>query len=182
MQPSNATAILLSARELTSPIRVTGAIGSLKAHLIAKFTTVSGHSPVIVLCPNDESAAELGSDLECLSEASEGQPLTVLHLPTWEQSPYSSIALSLKTRIARMSVLSSLTKKQPPHLIVTSIPASCQATLPDNIFLDHTMTLEVEGTVQSREAVIQRMLECGYLRVDPVEDPRTCARPTLPRI
>ena len=110
---SRAALIIRSTRELAEPVRVTGATQAALALLVARYRLrVRGH--VVVLCPNDDAASEFASDLETLSALIDRNPLLVCHFPTWEQSPYSPIAPSLRTRLARVAVLGHFCRKIPP--------------------------------------------------------------------
>src|SRR4051812_32529956 len=124
MLSSSIDSILRSSSELSEPVHVTGTTAPARALLIARFAlSILTHSKplIIVLCPNDDIASELCGDLETLTSLLDENPLRISHLPTWEQSPYSPIALSLRTRLVRLDVLSQLVKNAPPHILVTSI-------------------------------------------------------------
>src|SRR6185437_11376518 len=99
--------------------------------------------------------------------------------PTWEQSPYSPIAPSIRTRLERLKTLSLLSRYEPASqskpVIVTSLQALCQCTLPVETLSKYSIHCAREASIGSREALIARLLESGYLRVDPVEDPGTFA-------
>src|SRR3954471_20609912 len=123
--------ILRSTRELSEPIHVHGASRASLALLTARYAYETPEVTV-VLCADDDAAAEFASDLETLCALVDRNPVRVAHFPTWEQSPYSPIAPSLRTRLARVSVLSSLASSDSsaqPRVIVTSLAALCQATL-----------------------------------------------------
>jgi len=91
MKSSRISLILRSIQELGSPVRVSGTTPATAALLIVRLARESG-GPLVVLCPNDDSAVELATDLETLAALVERSPLLVCHFPTWEQSPYSPIA------------------------------------------------------------------------------------------
>jgi transcription-repair coupling factor (superfamily II helicase) len=187
---STTASIFRSASVLSEPIRVSGASISVKALLVARYAQTltqnqaldSEHepilrsrktNPIIVLCPNDEIAAEFCTDLECLSSTAEDAPCKARNFPTWDQSPYSPITLSLRTRHTRLMILSELVNDAPPSVIVTTLAASCQSTLPKNTFVDYTIFIQIDHSIQSREAFVARLVDAGYLRVDPVDDPGT---------
>ncbi|MEO5969551.1 MAG: DEAD/DEAH box helicase, partial [Bdellovibrionia bacterium] len=186
---STTASIIRSASALSESIRVTGASNSVKALLVARYaqtltqnkslnsdpvgSSSQKTNTIIVLCPNDDIASEFYEDLECLSATVEGNPCKANHFPSWDQSPYSPITLSLRTRLARLLTLSELVNDTPPSVVVTTIAASCQSTLPKKVFVDYTIFIQVDRSIQSREAFVQRLVEAGYLRVDPVDDPGT---------
>jgi transcription-repair coupling factor (superfamily II helicase) len=174
---SRISLIIRSAQELSEPVHAHGATQASMALLVARYAYESP-GVVVVLCPNDDVASEFAADLETLSALVDRNPLLVCHFPTWEQSPYSPIAPSLRTRLARVSVLSSLLSENTesrPRVLVTTIAASCQATAPREVFLKQQIALKKGESVESREALMMRLVESGYLQVDPVEDPGTFA-------
>ncbi|MCM2322100.1 MAG: transcription-repair coupling factor [Oligoflexia bacterium] len=155
-------------------MRVQGASSSAQALLLARYAQRLAR-PVVVLCPTDDAAADLAADLECLSALTERAPLPVWQLPTWEQSAYSPIAPSIRVRLARLAALGALTWEKGPAVIMTTLAAACQATLPPATFREATLDLKVDQSLASRERLIARLLDHGYLRVDTVEDPGTFA-------
>jgi transcription-repair coupling factor (superfamily II helicase) len=175
---SRAALIIRSAQELGEPVRVTGATPAALALIAARFALASSENdaPILVLCPNDDSASEFAADIEALSALIDRTPLLVCHFPTWEQSAYSPIAPSLRTRLARVSALTGLVspdRAAQPRILVTTIAALCQATVPRATLTRYQTLIERDGSVESRETLLSRLTEAGYLRVDPVEDPGT---------
>ena len=190
MPYSTLASIFSSSPELVFPQRISGAPLSAQALLVAKsLSRRSGltqkrarpSGPLIVICPNDDIAQEFCRDLDCWNVNS-------TYFPGWEQSPYSSIAPSLRTRFQRISILSRLnsamaersdgetsssTFQKPFSVITTTLAATCQATLPKSFLHDNTLLVRVGESVQSREALVEHLIQSGYLRIDPVEDPGT---------
>jgi transcription-repair coupling factor (superfamily II helicase) len=74
----------------------------------------------------------------------------------------------------RISTLDAIAH-QNAKVIVTSIAASCQATLPKEKLKQFSIPLIPEESVESRDRLAMRLIDAGYLRVDPVEDPGTFA-------
>lgn len=189
MFSSSIDSILKSARELTDAIHVSGTTPSARAFLIAKyayhsFKTGNPKIPTVVICSNHEIAGELCADLECLAplikedlfgENNEESSLNILHFPTWDQSPYNPVNLSIQTRLARLLTLSEIALGPPPDLIITSIAASIQATLPVELFQALSIQIQVEESIGSRDSLTSRLIASGYQRVDPVEDMGTFA-------
>src|SRR5262249_50129844 len=105
----------------------------------------------------------------------DGSSLRALHFPTWEQSPYSPIAPSIRTRLSRLAVLAALRDPLPGTVIVTSLPAAAQATLPRALLQEYSTEIKQATSVGSREALVSKLLESGYQQTDPVEDPGTFA-------
>jgi transcription-repair coupling factor (superfamily II helicase) len=174
MASSRIAAILRSILELPDPVRVSGAPPAARALALARWAA-EAEGPLVVFCPDDDSASELAADLEVLGESVLGRAIPVLHFPTWEQSPYSPIAPSIRTRLARIAAISRLRSPAERGILVTTLAAASQATIPPDRFASAMLELKAEDSVESREALARRLVESGYLRVDPVEDPGTFA-------
>ncbi len=174
MRSSRIDSILQSMKELGEPIRAHGASASARALLLARWQ-VDSQRALVVLCADDDAVNSLAADLETLSQVVLRKSVRVLTFPTWEQSPYSPIAPSLKTRLERLATLAAIRVPGEPCILVTSLAASCQATLPVEKLVENSLLLAVSQSVGTREAMMVRLLEAGYLRVDPVEDPGTFA-------
>src|SRR5690349_2532065 len=132
MASSGIASILRSLREIPEPIHVQGASAAARALIVSRLQqelTGPAGTVAVVLCASDDEAAEFASDVESLALRVNGDPITVCHLPTWEQSPYSPIAPSIRSRLARIAALSSLGSQ----VIVTTIAAACQATIPQDL-------------------------------------------------
>lgn len=179
---ANIALISLSAASLNEPIHVQGANLSAQALLLARYiqecrSKSETQSRIIVLCPNQDTVNDFVSDLECLSTLVVQTPLKVLSFSTWDQSPYLPIAPSIRTRLSRLEVLHAIShsSSEYPLVVVTTIAASCQATLPLEVFKKHSMIFTVDDSIRSREALISELLESGHFRVDTVEDPGTFA-------
>ncbi|MFL5812047.1 MAG: transcription-repair coupling factor [Bdellovibrionia bacterium] len=159
------------------PVRVHGATPSAQALLVLRVIEArlaqSRLDPIVILCADDDVASEFAGDVESLAAALDLPSPCILQFPTWEQSPYSPIAPSIRTRLARVAALSTLASGAGGRVPVlfTTIAALSQATLPHEEFIRYSLKLETGQSVESRERLIQRLLEAGYLRVDPVEDP-----------
>jgi transcription-repair coupling factor (superfamily II helicase) len=178
MRSSRVASILRSLETVTEPVRVHGLTAPARALLVSRLASErTGTGPIVVICPSDDAAAGLADDIGCLSRVIDGRPVTVLAFPTWEQSAYSPIAPSIRTRLARVSVLSRLFEgsSDQPWVITTTLPALTQATIPPKMFTEFSIPLFKDASVESRELLISRLLAAGYLRVDPVEDPGTFA-------
>jgi transcription-repair coupling factor (superfamily II helicase) len=161
-------------QNLSTPSRVSAGLGSLNALIIEryfaalqlKFPTV-----MVVICPTSDATEQVSRDLQCLAEAFDDQHLNILCLPTWELSPYEPVALSLKTRVQRIRVLSALAQNANPTILVTTLAAASQATLSRKTFLENCVNIHINQKVDSRDALTLRFLESGYLPAELVEDP-----------
>lgn len=169
--------ILRSAQEVEPPLYVSGLPPSPRALLITKYiASANKQHPLIVICADDSRASDLASDFEALSSLMlpQTEPLSVVHFPAWEQSLYSSISPSLRVRLARISALSSIASSHA-RVLVTTLPAACQATLPRKFFVEQQVRIAINDSTGSRESLISKLLDNGYLRVETVEDPGTFA-------
>lgn len=186
MQSSRIDSILRSARELREPVRVHGASIAAAALLLSRLTEEDERArpafPLVALCATDDEASALASDVESLVGAlgskgspAAGNPPLVSSFSSWEQSPYSPITPSIRTRLSRIALLDSLAGGSHPKILTTTIAALCQASIPKEILSRHTLLLRHEESVESRETLVRRLLDAGYLRVETVEDVGTFA-------
>lgn len=177
-----------SLRQAFSPnaeaVHIQGTFPVVQAYLISCFIYENFHlgkpfSPLVVICPTEESVSDYCQDLLTFCEmgketlpGSKIGDVTVLSFPTWEHSPYSSISPSLRTRFSRLSALNALTvhDSKNPCMIVTTFIAACQTTLPRATFLHQSLKLALNQSLGSREKFTAALLERGYLRTDTVED------------
>ncbi len=159
-------------------MRIRGTPPSARAYLIAQICEEESKSktptrPKVVLCPTDELASEFCSDLEAVSTSLSNRKIKACHFPSWEQSPYSSIAPSIRTRHARIGILSALTRPFSPEVIVTTFAASIQAAIPRDLCFRWTLGLKINGKIDSQLGLAALLTEHGYQRVELVEDPGT---------
>ncbi len=179
MQSSDIEAIRRSLQLIQEPVRVRGASAAAQALIASRLAGEQApsprrHDPWVFILENDDAASTFASDIETLSSVlpkpTEEPSITVGHFPSWEQSPFSPVSPSIRTRLARISILSA-----PPRVIVTTLAALSQATLPRSALQRFSTRIAKGDELESREALAARLTEAGYLRVDPVEDPGTFA-------
>jgi transcription-repair coupling factor (superfamily II helicase) len=180
MLASSLESVLQSCSELAEPVRVSGVLGSAQAWTLLRYTRRFGRSAVI-LCPDDESCQELAGDLAALAlllpDDSSPQP-EILAFPAYEKGLYSAITPSIRTRLQRAGVLGRLASHRQsgsknPILVVTTLQAAALRTAPTTLWDQHSFRLTAGESCGSRESVIDRLLQGGYLRADTVEDPGT---------
>ncbi len=174
MRSSRTDTVIRSVLEGTGPIRVQGSTPTARALILARLARHT-NMPCVVICADDDCASELASDIETLSREVDGENLTAHQLPGWEHSPYSPVTPSLRSRLARIATLSRLIEEAGPSIVVTTIAAASQATLPPEIFRQNSLRIAVDQSVGTREELTRRLVSAGYLRIDPVEDPGTFA-------
>lgn len=180
MPSSRVETILRSYRELADPIRVQGATPPAQAYLVLRHALEDAAPVVVVVCAQDDAAADFTADLTALRELFPREAaarVRVAHFPAWEQSPYSPIAPSIRTRLKRLQVLQALRMRREGtvEVIVTTIPALAQATLPPAEFAKLSLRLEVGREIEGRDLIARRLVDSGYLQVDTVEDPGSFA-------
>ena len=169
--------ILHSHRELSDPIRVHGATPPAQAWLTLKHA--EENRTVVVICPDDDAASDFHADLVALSHLlpnEVAERIKLIHFPTWEQSAYSPIAPSIRTRLKRVQGLAALhSLTSGPRILTTTVPALCQTTIPRHQFERLSIRLEIGKEISGRDQLVQRLVDSGYLRVDTVEDPGSFA-------
>lgn len=166
---------VLAALRASRPCHLTGLTPSSEAYLIAEWIC-AGDPPGVVLCPTQERAEQLASDLrEFLARrAINAGPVL---LPTWEHSPYLPIAPSPRVRFDRLRCIAALAREPAGPLgpVITTPAALFQATLPPEVFRRHLISFQRGASIGDRETLIRRLIESGHARADPVEDPGTFA-------
>ena len=180
MLASSLEAVLKSCSELAEPIRVSGVLGSAQAWALLRYTRMFRRSAVIV-CPDDEACQELAEDLAALAlllPAKDAPDPDVLVFPTFEKGLYSAITPSIRTRLQRAGVLGRLAShrhsgKRNPVLVVTTLQGAALRTVPAQVWDQHSFRLAVGESCRSRESLMERLLQGGYLRADTVGDPGT---------
>lgn len=130
---------------------------------------------VVVVCPTADFAQKLSNDLNVVSRCVLGVSIPVYVFSEFETSPYSTVAPSIKIRLNRIAILSRLAGKHSSAIILTTLAAAQQTTLPPNVLLEYYKTLSAGDTVSSRADLLRWLQEAGYLRVETVEDPGTFA-------
>jgi transcription-repair coupling factor (superfamily II helicase) len=180
--------ICRSVKTLPTPVRVHGASAAAQALIALRVAAENPKQNIswLFILESDDAASTFAQDLETLHSllgndaAGANGALSVYHFPSWEQSPFAPISPSIRTRLARMGVLSSLfqanaQKSGAPTVVVTTIAALGQATIPRAALARFSTQVTRGEDLESREALAAKLIEAGYLRVDPVEDPGTFA-------
>jgi len=162
--------------ESASRVRVEGATGPVKA-LIAAALARALNTPVVVLCPNSESAERMHDHLVALAgeprqtpegaaSAQEG-PATLV--PSLEVLLYEDIAPDPRLVGERLLALTRLLRAEG-GIYVASAPAAFQRCLPPSVVGEAFLTLNAGESVD-REDLIRRLVELGYEREEMVEAP-----------
>jgi transcription-repair coupling factor (superfamily II helicase) len=170
MRSSRIASIINSAQILDEPVRVHGGTAPAFSLLVSRYFLERSRS-ILVLCKNDDAAAAFADDFESLCPYfTGGLRLSALRVPSWEQSPYSPIAPSIRTRQLRLAALSAAAHATSPFIVVSTPAALGQATIPKAEFENYSLHLKVGASIDSRETLLLRLTQMGYQRVDTVED------------
>ncbi|MEW6057435.1 MAG: transcription-repair coupling factor [Bdellovibrionota bacterium] len=136
------------------------------AELIVKF-----NQRVAVVCANAEAASRMHQDIKAFVALLGGEELTnqIDYFPGWEHSPYKAFNPSLKNRIRRLRTLHRALNAAN-RAIVTDIEAFAQRCPTIEQIQNRGFTLRVQDVV-SRDELVAKLEQAGYVRNDPVEDP-----------
>lgn len=177
MISSSSHSIQAAFNALSEPLRISGVSNTtVCAYVAARLNLPQPGAPLIIICPDFSSADQLAEEMNAfVGEVSESSSPIAVSLPTWENTPYSSISLSIRVRHHRIALLSRLGKPNGPQVITTTLEASLQSTLPPDLLQQSILHLKTDEEVESRERLIQDLYRNGYLKVDTVDDAGTFA-------
>ncbi|MGK5089840.1 transcription-repair coupling factor [Bdellovibrionota bacterium FG-2] len=176
MQSFGIKEILTALDKPGSRVRVSGTTALVRAYLTLTFCrSLEYANPFVLMCKNEEATWETYSDFLALAPLFGLTPSDIVLFPSWEISPYSPVAPSLKSRYSRLAGLSSLLASSPVKIIITTLAAATQATLPFELFKRLTLLLRTGNSGPSRDDVILHLVKAGYLASDTVEDRGTYA-------
>ncbi|NDD91454.1 transcription-repair coupling factor, partial [bacterium] len=175
--------IFTSCSELASPIRITGLAGSARAWTVLRYARQFKKS-LLVICPDDETCLELESDILALAGLPlGGDPLKpdpeVAIFPSFDRGLYSSVSPPLRTRLARAGILGRLAQEAlspgtcRPLILLTTLDAATLRTVPPDFLQESSVRVDRGQSCGSREALIQSLIQAGYLRAETAEDPGT---------
>ncbi len=167
--------IFSAARALGEPIRVSGLLGSSRAWFVLRAWQEFSR-PLVVICPDEDSATSLMSDCEGLADLRDERAPRLICVPGWERPAFSPIAPSLRVRHLRAAGLAAIAGKKGHHPILFTTPAGLAfKTLSPAELESHTLSIPASGSGPSREEVTRRLVDAGYSRLDTVEDVGTFA-------
>ncbi len=145
------------------PLVLSGLRGGGKAWLVGSLADRL-QPPLVVVGESHERAEELQHDLAYFAGAGR-----VFHFPCWDTVPYDSFSPSKEVVAQRMTALLALREGRCP-ILVTNVQALMQGMIPPALLGSLSFTLRA-GETYPRRALIQRLVEAGYARVDLVEAP-----------
>ena len=144
-----------------SPIALHGLLEENMGHLIMSLNKKTDKQ-ILLVTYNEKRSKEIYEDLKSIyNEANVGL------FPQKELILYDVDAFSSERTHQRLSVLSSLELGRT-KIVVTSLGALLDKTLPRNLFLDNTLTLELGDEIEL-EKVLKIFVDGGYERTTLVE-------------
>ncbi|MGL4452131.1 MAG: transcription-repair coupling factor [Sarcina sp.] len=142
------------------PLEVNGLSESGRAYVISSIFEKEDRSMVIVTS-SDVEAKDLYEDLSLYT-------LDVHYLPTKEIVFYNIDAISGDLRWARLKVIKEILENKSKKIIVTSIESFVSLYTPIELYKRYSFSIEEEEEINIKE-VVQKLVECGYERVNVVE-------------
>lgn len=142
------------------PIGVFGLAESSRSYLINGIFEKMD-KPLLVVTHNDIEARNLYEDLSFYTPK-------VFYFPAREVVFYNIDAISGDLRWERLKVIREMLRRGN-RIIVTSIDSLAAKFPPLNTFLEYMFTFKV-GDVLNLEDMTRKLIECGYERVDMVEN------------
>ncbi|HJL14812.1 MAG TPA: transcription-repair coupling factor [Sandaracinaceae bacterium LLY-WYZ-13_1] len=165
-------------RALSTERRVdlSGLPPSAAALLLARLVNASDRR-VLLLTPDTDAARRAVTDLELFAGLadSDGESAGgVLCYPGHETSPFVDVAPDRRAAMDRLSALFHLAQDLPWRLLAAPLSALPRRVPPREAILKRSMVVQAEEELD-REALIDVLVEGGYMRVPVVEDPGTFA-------
>lgn len=157
-------------------VHATGAHGSMTA-LAARATALKTEKPVVLVTADLESARRLADDLAFLWGAQADEDTAqgeILVFSANEASPYADVNPDRRAAMARLMTLFHLAHELPWRFLVVPATALARKVVPRNVVLENSDLIVAEEEID-RDALIERLMATGYLRVPVVEDPGTFA-------
>ena len=149
----------------SSPLIVEGLAPTALHYLLAR---TYADRRLLVVVPDDEAAGRAASELQSLGRAD------VQVLQGEAHTPFEVTGGNAREALARLALRRRLLAGDPPHTLVASAAAVQGTWLPAADFAAAQRTLQT-GEEVDREALVHGLLQCGYQRVNQVEDEGTFA-------
>ena len=177
---SEAVTAVLAALRGSGPVRVVGAAGGYRGHLLARAALdPRADGPVFTVAADDAAARVLAGDAAFFLGAQVrewGVEGSVLVVPEIDVSPYADTAADPRATALRLASLHRLVDahEDPPRLIVASVRSLLRRVIAPAAFLS-LCTRWSRGDLLDREEAAATLGRAGYTRADVVEDPGTYA-------
>ncbi|MGF1464765.1 MAG: transcription-repair coupling factor [Sandaracinaceae bacterium] len=137
-----------------------------------------GGRPMVVLAPDNERAASTARDLRLFTGAASTEdddaPDQVLFFPAYDQSPFVDVAPDRRAAMDRLTTLHHLASGLPWRFLVLPLAALARRVPPREALLLRSMVIRAEEELD-RDALVDVLVQGGYVRVPVVEDPGTFA-------
>ncbi|MFO0633283.1 MAG: transcription-repair coupling factor [Nannocystaceae bacterium] len=176
LSPHAAAAQVARAARAAAPLRVLGADGALRAHVIA--AAVGAGVRVLAVTVDDAAARTLASDVAFFLGLPAPDPDDaageIVVLPDLDTSPLGDLAPDARTVAARLAVLGRCAFGQAPSVMVAGVRALWRKSLPRAGFELLRQRWTTGSEIGFAQAQAQ-LLAAGYVRADVVEDPGSFA-------
>ncbi len=147
---------------------VAGLRGSAAPYLVAKLAETGVQVVVLSL---DDDGKQFADDASFYGQS---RIASILHLPSYDNSPYVDVSPDRRAEMARMACLAHLASERPWSVLSTSASAWQRLVVPRAVVEASLVTLEVNEAID-RDALVAQLSSMGYLRVPIVEDPGSFA-------
>ena len=142
------------------PLNAYGLSESGKSYLI-NGVFESRENSMVIITHSDIEAKNLYEDLNLYSNE-------VYYFPVREVVFYNIDAISGDLRWARLKVIKEILQNKEKKLIITSIDALTSLYTPKEYYYNYSINIE-QGSELDLKELAQRLIECGYERVEAVE-------------
>ncbi len=149
-------------------LRISGAVGSARALIIARSFLAEKRSLSVITTGNPE-AERLTQEIQFFLHLLVSDPPPVVHFPSLEVDPYRGLSPHPEISAARAQALWSLLQEKPT-VLVTSVHAAAIRLHSPQRFLSYCLMLK-KGDDFSPEALREHLLHVGYVEDEPVTDP-----------
>lgn len=126
--------------------------------------------PLIIVAPNNRSARHLHESFASLADPQRGESSTLL--PPLDVSPYAEASMDRNVAMQRVIAAGRVPMLRPGEVLVGSSIAWALLAPPEQLLVDLTLSVEVNGEVDSA-ALRAALVSGGYAPVGIVEDPGT---------
>ena len=134
-----------------------------RALAAAIFSKQHSNNSVVIVTPTIAEADSLSADIKAFID-----PEDVELLPCWETLPFERVSPSIETMGIRSKVISRMSSKRRPKVVVASARAICQKLSGTFISEDVEIRIKV-GEEFSQDYLIKKLVEVGYSREPQVE-------------
>ena len=128
----------------------------------------------VLLVRSRDEADELSSLIQSFIDADRnelGEAMTLLNWSAWEHSPFSPVSSSITQKIERLRTLDSVKNRKNSLLILSSIDAWIQPTLPEKDYLKSGLVFQINDDAGSRDALKTKLKSLGYVTTEIVQEP-----------